>query len=148
MYLVYTGMLSTQSNTELVDKEDREYADLVNLYVFAEKVGDEQAKDTVFHAIKTKMDDHQGHIRIEVIGAAFDGTPDGNPLRTLLVDHHAGALDVCWLEELDGYEPHPEFLLQLSRALLIEKRRRLRLDANVTIIDLTQQGASSNLEPS
>lgn len=102
-----------------------EYRHLTGLYVFGEKIQDDDFCDAVMQAMAKECDRHDedgdctGWVPSNrEIRTLYDGTLAGSPARRFVVDVHVACGDVDWLKE-DEFEVLPrEFLLELARALL------------------------------
>jgi hypothetical protein len=76
---------------------------LIGAFVFGEKVQDGDFKDAVIdaliHTIATP--DEEGtfwYPTKQLVDRAYTGTPEGSPIRRLLVDMHAFHGKRCWLD--------------------------------------------------
>lgn len=135
---LYSGRLDTKSPKpiEQLERADHvaEYSLLARIYVFGEKVQDENIRDTVITVIilKTKIQDKNGHCWFpdpEATKIVYDGTPSSSPTRRLITDFHAKFGNSDWLPTGTG---DPDFAADLPRALLDNreaisvKQRRVR----------------------
>lgn len=102
---------------------DPEYDALTHLYVFCEKILDIQAQKLVLDAIigrSMERIDPSNPFSIvfsdeDHIATIYDGTPEGDKARKVLVEMYADFAEVYWLTEGDW---HPEFLSELSARLV------------------------------
>ncbi|KAF2675899.1 hypothetical protein K458DRAFT_196227 [Lentithecium fluviatile CBS 122367] len=118
LQLLYTGNLPIQESPR--DKR-KEFEILIELYILADKLQDPKSMNLVIDAFLAQARANKGPAGMRIANAVFDGTSEGSRLRALVVDHFVdrggeGAVHGKW------GEPHPEFLFQLSRRLLVKKK--------------------------
>lgn len=118
---LYTNELHINWATTLGAFPLPEFDTLARLYVFGEKIGDASFKNAVIRAIlrrmSTAIDGYLSNPVEDVIHIIYNGTPAGSKARQLLVDNFADRGFERWLST-DPRKSHPEFVLDLARALL------------------------------
>lgn len=115
LQLLYTTKLHTRSNEP--NKTSREYKRLVKLYVLAEKLQDVQTRNIVIEAMIAKTRDEES-FPPSSIHLIYDGTPEGSPLRKLVVDlftDFALPVDIQRIQRIKARErmPPQDFFLDL-----------------------------------
>lgn len=116
--------------TEAEGNEDSSYGELsllVDAFVFGEKVQDGDFKDAVIDAVIASINvrDKTGECWYpcgSTVDRAYEGTPDGSPLRRLMVDihvHHGGRQ---WLDGVTSVD----FLKDLAGDLYIDRDTSMR----------------------
>ena len=103
-------------------KNGHEFKVLIGAFVFGEKVQDGDFKDAVIDALihTVATPDEEGafwYPTEQLVDRAYTGTPEGSPIRRLLVDMHAFHGKRCWL---DG-QRNVDFLADLAGYLLRDR---------------------------
>jgi hypothetical protein len=103
-------------------KNGHEFKVLIGAFVFGEKVQDGDFKDAVIDALihTVATPDEEGafwYPTKQLVDRAYTGTPEGSPIRRLLVDMHAFHGKRCWL---DG-QRNVDFLADLAGYLLRDR---------------------------
>lgn len=111
VHLVYTNQPATQQQDKC-----QEYADLIDLYILSEKLGDTSAKNDIVTAIvsvaKEKLSNGNSCLpSITSVNKLYGGTPSESPASRLMVDTWSGASSVD-LENILG-KCQPEFVRDL-----------------------------------
>lgn len=95
---------------------------LIRLYIFGEKIQDDDFCDEVLRTVGTRCDteDSKGHLWFPVdigVRSLYDGTPSNSPARRFVVDLHLRRGHKGFLQaDIDKH--HPEFLLDLALRFL------------------------------
>jgi hypothetical protein len=129
IHWVYSGKIFSRKSRqeEEEDVKERKSADesgvLVRAYVFGEKIQDGDFQDAVIDALvhSIAMPDKSGNCwypGASQIDQAYKGTPEGSPLRQLLVDIYMFYGDSKWLHGPENVE----FLTGLAGRLLDKKK--------------------------
>jgi hypothetical protein len=119
---VYRGRIFSSQDTGDTGGNREEISLLVDAYVFGEKLQDRDFRDAVIdsliHAVDTPdAQDLKWYPTSAAIDSAYIGTPEGWPLRKLLVDMHFFHGLPKWLNE----ESNVEFLRDLARKFLQDR---------------------------
>jgi hypothetical protein len=93
----------------------------VKLYILGDRRLDKCVRNAVIQELArlSSLPDKSGIKHFMPTGVSkmcFDATPEGSPIRRLIIDVYVFIGRKCWLTT--SGEEHPEFLLELSRALL------------------------------
>ena len=92
LHFIYTNKFPTKENGATVPEMARgEYVDLAKIYVLAERLQDTPTKNAVMKRIFTKSmkAEADGKTYVpsgKVVRIIYEGTPKGNPIRSLVVD--------------------------------------------------------------
>lgn len=110
---IYGGKIFTRPGKGgAEDKDKATYSEtslLVEAFIFGEKIQDGDFKDAVLDAIIVSIHDsgkdHQfRYPSSTTVERAYEGTPEGSPLRKLMVDIHAHHGSRQWLDGLNCIE--------------------------------------------
>jgi len=125
LQLPYSGKLPIKTcNAAVADNDaimSNDYIALVRLYILADKLQDAKSRNTVMDAILAHIEESGSLPGMPIVRIIFDGTSEGSPLRSLVVDLVADFGCHKLLRSKRGMPPS-EFLLQLSRKLLRRSR--------------------------
>jgi hypothetical protein len=108
-------------------KNGHEFDVLIGAFVFGEKVQDGDFKDAVIDALihTVAVPDEEGscwYPTKQLVGRAYTGTPQGSPIRRLLVEMYTFHGRKDWL---DG-QKNVDFLTDLAECLLRDRREDSR----------------------
>jgi hypothetical protein len=103
---------------------DREWKSLAKLYVLGERVLDKCIRNAVVAEVSrfSTPDENSkwGYMPTAASNIFFEGTPEGAPIRRMIVDKHVSSGYKPWLAAHD----HPALILEVARALLEKVARR------------------------
>ncbi|KAF2167902.1 hypothetical protein M409DRAFT_22049 [Zasmidium cellare ATCC 36951] len=121
---IYGGSVSSTSDRDNAHRVEVSVR-LLRLYVFGEKIQDDDFCDAVLSMLATRCDEKDSDERRwypinEAVHLLYAGTPSGSPARSFLVDMHLQHGNIRWLE-VDVKYHHPEFLLDLARQFMLTK---------------------------
>jgi hypothetical protein len=123
---IYGGRIFTRLGKQESEIEDkRTYSEtslLVEGFIFGERVQDGSFRDAVIDAMivsinTTGKDDKHRYPSGPVVDRAYEGTPEGSPLRKLMVDIHVNHGSREWLEGVTNID----FVKDLAEALYIDR---------------------------
>ncbi|KAK3672612.1 hypothetical protein LTR78_007424 [Recurvomyces mirabilis] len=122
-WLYQAKILVQQHNED--PKSSRELHTLIKCYIFGEKIQDVVFQnvtiDSIFACVHREKDGTKWFPTDA--DTVYDGTPEGSPLRTLIVDMFAYHGQQGWLEE----QRNVDFLVDLAKKLLDVRERPLGL---------------------
>lgn len=129
-YLTFTygsGLPTTTLNVmPFGGPSDGQWEMLAKLYILGERLLDAPLRNAVVKEI-IRLSSLPDEDRIayfmstNVCKMCYEGTPMGSPLRRMIVDNHILAGNQTWIEH---DKDHPEFLAELSQALLAKVAAR------------------------
>jgi hypothetical protein len=128
---LYVGRIFSRQPTEGEPGNEKEFDLLINGFVFGEKVQDGDFKDAVVDALMScvSVASENGTRWYPIdpwVDRAYGGTPEGSPLRKLLVDMHVSHGSSKWL----GGTKSVEFLTDLAGRLLDDRKASPHLNAS------------------
>lgn len=97
------------------------YSFMVDLYLFGERLQDDEFCDDVLCAILLMLDKPEWCPGSNTIARAYAGTPVGSPLRKLLVDVWTEEADSSWFDEKTHNTLPGAFTIDLLKALAIRR---------------------------
>lgn len=123
---VYGGKIFSRQPPSEAPSTGRELDLLVDCYIFGEKVQDDNFKDAVLDALLACIDtkDEEGSRWFPTghsVQRAYEQTPQGSPLRKLLVDMYNQSGRSDWIKEDNSVE----FLADLAREMFDTRSRPL-----------------------
>jgi hypothetical protein len=143
LHFIYYGLLPILLNDPEFDRNHRgqgtpelhtlmgkhayeEYYLLAQLYVFAEKVGDQAAKHAIFDAFfgiatQPRIDGRVYAFGPRTIALLLAGTPDTDPIRTYLVDYYASYAGLLTFQGTEESAFPQQFLLDLAKKVCGER---------------------------
>ncbi|USW55515.1 hypothetical protein Slin15195_G088340 [Septoria linicola] len=110
---------STKQSTAPEEKLEPHYSLLIGLYVFAQKIQDDEFADCVMDVLLGQLDQTWGEEECSYspaessIRLAYAGTPEDSPLRSLLVATWAERGECDWFGPHEGFPP--EFVVNVAR---------------------------------
>lgn len=123
---IYSGKIFTRPGKQEGEIEDKPtYSEallLVEGFIFGDKVQDGDFKDAIVDAMiasinTTGKDDKHWYPSGPAVDRAYEGTPEGSPLRKLMVDIHVNHGGREWLEGVTNVE----FVKDLAEDLYIDR---------------------------
>lgn len=130
--VVYTGHVNTvrmpQEEVKALDEHTfrvhlaNEYRDLLHLYILAEKLQDIEAKNAAITAVVEVAQVTSGEGTwmapgLSVADIVYEGTPEGSPLRRLLIELFSGLPVSYILCEVHKREYHTDFIKDIAAKL-------------------------------
>nr|POF17506.1 hypothetical protein CFP56_12920 [Quercus suber] len=118
IHWIYQGKIYSRTPVDISGKESNESETLVRAFVFGEKIQDGHFKDAVIDALLASVStpDKDGacwYPTDETVNSAYADTPEGSPLRRLLLDMHIHHGTTTWVRASCG----ADFLVDLTKEL-------------------------------
>ena len=117
---LYCRKVLSHDSTLISERNSGELDLLIDAFVFGEKIQDQLFRDTIIDALitYTNTPDKQGTSWFptgDMVRRAYEGTPTGSPLRTLMVNLHNHRGTQKWIK--DQNENSLEFLMDLVKIM-------------------------------
>jgi hypothetical protein len=124
---IYAGKIFSRPSTK--DGDSSELSELVGAFVFGEKVQDDDFRDAVIDSVIASIHtpDEKGECWYptgSTADRACDGTPEGSPLRRLMVDLHLHHGRRAWLSDVNNVD----FVKDLVGELYLDRDRERQVD--------------------
>lgn len=120
-WLYSDKIISRQSPNEEDERTVAEYSLLIDAFVFGEKIQDGPFKDAsidaLIHLVDTPDKDGWKWYPTGRVDFAYQGTPEGSPLRKLLVDMHMFHGNGEWLSS----QKNADYMRELGKRLLNDR---------------------------
>lgn len=111
---LYSGLIYTRPS-QLLPKDDDEFALLTQAFILGDKLMDLDFKDSIVDAITEKLRKEQT-FDTSLTNLVWENTPDGSPLRRLWMDVYFYFGSAEWLDsKLMGEPVSSEFMVDFSR---------------------------------
>jgi hypothetical protein len=128
---IYAGKIFSRPSKEEADDKSScdEQTLLVEAFIFGEKVQDGQFKDAIVDSILTAINDPGKDGKLwypggQIVDRAYEGTPEGSPLRMLMVDIYVKHGSRGLLHKISNID----FVKDLAGDLYIDRKFSPRLD--------------------
>lgn len=124
---IYAGKIFSRPSAN--DEDSTELLDLVGAFIFGEKVQDADFRDAVIDSLIASvhtLDEKEEcwYPAGSTIDKAYDGTPEGSPLRRLMVDFHLHHGRRAWLIDVKSVD----FMRDLAGELYLDRDRERQTD--------------------